>query len=49
MKKRRILLALIMLIISGISLTTATYAWFTANSNVKVEEMNVKATASGGI
>lgn len=49
MKKRRILLALIMLIISGISLTTATYAWFTANSTVKVEDMNVKATASGGI
>lgn len=49
MKKRRILLALIMLIISGISLTTATYAWFTANSNVKVEEMQLKATASGGI
>lgn len=49
MKKRRILLALIMLIISGISLTTATYAWFTANREVYVENMNVKATASGGI
>ena len=49
MKKRRILLALIMLIISGISLTTATYAWFTANRAVKVEEIDVKAQASGGI
>lgn len=49
MKKRRILLALIMLIISGISLTTATYAWFTANREVYVDDMNVKATASGGI
>lgn len=49
MKKRRILLALIMLIISGISLTTATYAWFTANQKVTVEQVDVKATASGGI
>ena len=49
MKKRRILLALIMLIITGISLTTATYAWFTANKAVSVEEIDVKATASGGI
>ena len=49
MKKRRILLALIMLIICGISLTTATYAWFTANTRVSVDEIDVKATASGGI
>lgn len=49
MKKRRILLALIMLIISGISLTTATYAWFTANRAVSVEEIDVRAQASGGI
>lgn len=49
MKKRRILLALIMLIISGVSLTTATYAWFTANRKVSVEEIDVKAQASGGI
>lgn len=49
MKKRRILLALIMLIISGVSLTTATYAWFTANRAVTVEEIDVKASASGGI
>lgn len=49
MKKRRILLALIMLIISGISLTTATYAWFTANRQVTVDEIDVKAQASGGI
>ena len=49
MKKRRILLALIMLIISGISLTTATYAWFTANRAVSVEQIDVKAQASGGI
>lgn len=49
MKKRRILLALIMLIISGVSLTTATYAWFTANRQVTVDEIDVKASASGGI
>ena len=49
MKERRILLALIMLIISGVSLTTATYAWFTANRAVTVEEIDVKASASGGI
>lgn len=49
MKKRRILLALIMLIISGISLTTATYAWFTANRAVSVQEIDVRAQASGGI
>ncbi len=49
MKKRRILLALIMLIISGISLTTATYAWFTSNRAVKVDEIDISAQASGGI
>ena len=49
MKKRRILLALIMLIISGISLTTATYAWFTANQDVSVEQIDIQATSSGGI
>lgn len=49
MKKRRILLALIMLIISGISLTTATYAWFTANRKVTVDEIDVRAQSSGGI
>lgn len=49
MKKRRILLALIMLVISGITLTTATYAWFSINTRVTVEEIDVKATASGGI
>lgn len=49
MKKRRILLALIMLVISGVSLTTATYAWFTANRQVTVDEIDVKASASGGI
>ena len=38
-----------MLIISGISLTTATYAWFTANRAVSVQEIDVKAQASGGI
>ena len=49
MKKRRILLALIMLIICGISLTTATYAWFTINRAVSVDEIDVSAQASGGI
>ena len=49
MKKRRILLALIMLIISGISLTTATYAWFTANRTVNIDSIDVQVATSSGL
>lgn len=48
-KKKRLLIALFMLIISGIALTTATYAWFSANRVVTTTGIDVKVTAATGI
>lgn len=48
-RNRRIVLALLMLLISGIALTTATYAWFSANTVVTATGIDVKVTASAGI
>lgn len=48
-RKRRIIFALIMLLVSGIALTTATYAWFSANTAVTATGIDVKVTASAGI
>ena len=48
-RKRQLLLALFMLIVSSITLTTASYAWFTANTNVSIETLDVNVGASNGI
>lgn len=48
-RKRQLLLALFMLIVSSITLTTASYAWFTANTNVTIETLDVNVGASNGI
>ena len=48
-RNRRIALALLMLLISGIALTTATYAWFSANTIIRATGIDVKVTASAGI
>lgn len=48
-RSRRLKLALFMLLVSGIAFTTATYAWFSANRVVTVEDIDVKVTASSGI
>ena len=38
-KRRRILIAFIMVLFTGIILTASTYAWFTANQKVTVEQI----------
>lgn len=48
-KRRRILLAFIMILFTGIILTASTYAWFTANRTVKVESVDVTVTTSTGL
>lgn len=48
-RKKRLLVALIMLVITGIALTTATYAWFSANRVVTTTGIDVKVTAATGI
>lgn len=48
-RKRQLLLALFMLIVSSITLTTASYAWFTANTNVSIETLDVNVGATNGI
>lgn len=48
-KRRKIFLAFIMILFTGIILTASTYAWFTANHNVKVESIDVNVTATNGL
>lgn len=47
--KKRLLLLLLLLIITGVMLSVSTYAWFTSNRTVTVEDINVNVAASGGI
>lgn len=48
-RNKRILIAILMLLITGIALTTATYAWFSANTAVSATGIDVKVTTSAGI
>lgn len=48
-RNKRILVAILMLLITGIALTTATYAWFSANTAVTATGIDVKVTTSAGI
>ena len=48
-RNKRILIAILMLLITGIALTTATYAWFSANTAVTATGIDVKVTTSAGI
>ena len=48
-RKRRLFLAILMILFVGVILTTSTYAWFTANQTVTVSDINVKIEASNGI
>lgn len=47
--KRRILLSLLMICLTGVLLSSSTYAWFTANRTVTVSDINVTVAASNGI
>ena len=48
-KRRKLLFAIIMVLFVGIVLTTSTYAWFTANQTVTVQDINVNVATSNGI
>lgn len=47
--RKKILTAFLMLIVTAVSLTTASYAWFTENTTVSVEDIEVTVDASNGI
>ncbi len=49
MKKKKLLLAFSMLLLSGVALTTASYAWFTANTKLSLGSLDVEVQASNGI
>lgn len=46
---RKLIPALAMLIVSAVLLSTASFAWFTTNSNVKASSMEVKATTGANL
>lgn len=48
-KKRKIFIAIIMILFAGVVLTTSTYAWFTANRTVTVESIDVQVSTSQGL
>lgn len=48
MKKRSLLAAVAMLIVSAIVLTSATYAWFATNTTVSVEEVQASVSNTDG-
>lgn len=48
-KRRKILLSVLMIIFTGVVLTLGTYAWFTANKTVTVNNIDVNVAASNGL
>lgn len=48
-KKRKILLAIIMILFTAVVLSASTYAWFTANRTVTVESIDVTVSTSTGL
>lgn len=49
MKKKNILMAFTMLLLTGVALSTASYAWFTANTKLELGELDVNVQATNGI
>ena len=47
--KGTVMSALLMLLVTAVALTTATYAWFTANANVSIDSLDVNVAASNGL
>jgi hypothetical protein len=48
-KKGLIISTIVMVVVLIASLTTATYAWFSANAEVTVDSLNVRTTAADGL
>ena len=49
MNKKKLLSAFLMLLITAVALTTASYAWFTENTTVTVSDLDVQVDATNGI
>lgn len=49
MKNKKIMSAFFMLLITVVALSTASYAWFTENTTVALDDINVNVSASNGI
>ncbi len=49
MKKKNIIIAFAMLLLTGVALSTATYAWFTANTLIQLGRIDVQVSATNGI
>jgi len=49
MKKKKLMIAFLMLLVSAVTLTTASYAWFTANQTVALAGLDINVQASNGI
>lgn len=47
--RKSLISALFMLLITAIALTTASYSWFTANTTVSIESLDVKVTSADGL
>ena len=47
--KKKMLLLLLLLVLTAVMLSASTYAWFTSNRTVTIEDINVNVAASGGI
>ena len=48
-RRNSIWLLILMIVFTGVMLSTSTYAWFTVNRLVQVDSLNVKIEAQGGI
>ena len=48
-RKRKILLALLLVVFTGLILTANTYAWFTSNKTITVDAIDVQVTTANGI
>lgn len=48
-RKRKILLALLLVVFTGVILTANTYAWFTSNKTITVDAIDVQVTTANGI
>ena len=48
-KKKKLLLLFLLLLVTGILVGTSTYAWFTANKTVAVNDITVNVAAQNGI
>lgn len=48
-RRKKLFLAILMILFTGVLLTTSTYAWFTANKTVTVNQIDVTVAATNGL